>query len=127
MQAYVDLLLYCLTKTDRERLVVMLQKSREPLSDVFKANFREGRKQGIERGIEQGIERGIEQGIERGIEQGRAETRREWAEAILQMLALRGIAVDSKSERRIRAGSSTALSEWSRRAAFVRDVGELFA
>jgi hypothetical protein len=56
MQTYVDLLLYCLTAAVRERLIVMLEKKHEPLSDYFKAKYREG----IERGLEQGREQGRE-------------------------------------------------------------------
>ncbi|HYO51946.1 Rpn family recombination-promoting nuclease/putative transposase [Archangium sp.] len=68
----------------------------------------------IERGVRQGLKQGLEQGREQGLEQGRLRGR---AEAVLRILAARGVQVGNEEQQHILACTDLAtLDRWFDRA-----------
>jgi Uma2 family endonuclease len=92
----------------------------------------EGVREGLARGVEQGLARGVEQGLARGVEQGLARgvahAARALAEAVLAVLAARGIAVGEAERARIMDERDLArLERWLIGAATCSDAHELWA
>jgi len=74
----------------------------------------QGLAQGREQGLAQGWEQGREQGREQGLAQGRLQAR---AEAVLRILAARGVLVGDEAQQHILACTDMAtLDRWFDRA-----------
>jgi len=79
-------------------------------------------------GVREGLARGVEQAIEDGIEQGVAHAARALAEAVLAVLAARGIAVgEAERARIVDERDLSRLELWLVRAATCSDAHELWA
>lgn len=79
----------------------------------------------FERGKQAGVAEGFERGKEAGVSEGRQKAQ---IEALLTILATRGIAVDAEARSRIDACTdSTVLNQWIARATTVSNIEALFA
>jgi Uma2 family endonuclease len=92
----------------------------------------EGVREGLARGVEQGLARGVEQGLARGVEEGFARgvahAARAFADAVLAVLAARGVAVGEAERARIVDERDLArLERWLLRAATCAEAHELWA
>jgi hypothetical protein len=77
-------------------------------------------------GVEEGLQRGLEEGREEGREEGLEEGRTALLELIFELLAERGVTVDSNSETQIRSCEDlTTLQRWVRRAVHATSIDEL--
>lgn len=95
---------------------------------VLEARFAEGVREGLARGVEQGLARGVEQGVEDGFARGVAHAARALADAVLAVLAARGIAVSDAERARIVDERDVArLERWLVRAATCAEAHELWA
>jgi hypothetical protein len=84
----------------------------------------EGREEGRKEGWEEGRKKGREEGRKVGWEEGRARAR---AEAVLTVLAARGVPVsDVERERILACRQPAVLERWIARAAVVEAAAELF-
>jgi hypothetical protein len=77
--------------------------------------------QGREEGRQEGREEGLQEGLQQGLQKGEKE-------ALLEVLAARGVKVDAAARQRIQECTQLAqLKRWLRRAVTVQSVQELFA
>ncbi len=83
------------------------------------AGLREGEARGEQRGRERGLQEGEVRGEERGRQAGRAQ-------ALIDVLALRGIPLSDADVSRIMTSGPSQLDEWWSRALTVQSAPELF-
>jgi Uma2 family endonuclease len=116
-------------KTDGVVARALIAK-RTPEIEAARAEDRaKGVAEGLAKGLAKGVARGRAEGVARGRAEGVARGRAEgWAEAVLSLLALRGLAPDREARERILAERDLArLGRWLAHASTCRSVAELLA
>ena len=88
--------------------------------DPYTVGIREGKQQGLDEGKQQGLDEGKQQGLDEGKQQGRQE-------AVLELLALRGLEVSDSVRAKVLACTDPAMmSRYLARAATAGSAEEIF-
>jgi hypothetical protein len=117
VRLYVDLAMSSLSEAARSALEELMQRGTYEYQSEFARKY-----------VAQGREEGLQSGLQRGREEGREEGRHEGERAALfEVLAARGLEVDTETRQRILACTELMqLKAWLRKAVTVKSTQELF-
>jgi flagellar biosynthesis/type III secretory pathway protein FliH len=130
VRLYVDLAMASVGEAARHALEELMRSGTYEYQSEFARKYvaqgrEEGRQEGLQEGRQEGLQEGRQEGLQEGLQQGLQKGEKE---ALLEVLAARGVKVDAAARRRIQECTQLAqLKRWLRRAVTVQSVQELFA